>query len=729
MIGSLLLLLAVQGASMAPQDSAGRAPVVVTRAPLDAHASVIVHAMVVPDTLYVGQQATYELGVFVERSVRERMRRMEAVAPEMRGMLAYDPPPPRSGFAPRIVNGRRYDPHVYERAIFPLAPGHWVIPPARLVYAVPLTSSFFSREETVELRSDSVVVEVVEPPVAARPPDYSGAVGQIAIDAWIDAAAPRVGDPIGLTIRVSGSGNVKLFPRPQLAIPWADAVPAGERVNVQEHTLAVHGTKEFDWVLTPKEPGEMVLPVVRYAYFDPVAERYQVARTRALHLRVAPGLLARSDSGSTPERPARLALRAQYRGSVPVPPYRHVTFWLLLAGAPLPALVLAAARRPRRRPARAPAARLKRAAALRGGMTAEDAVRRLLVDALADRLHVPRETIAEPAALERAARRAGVSQATAAGAAALLAEMYAAAFDARGVAPGAASSGGRPRVDARSADVARRARRVYQDIDREARPGGAWPTVVARGGRIVLAVLGAAVAVHATAAAAGRDDDAARFAMGVEAYRQGSVVRAMHDFGAVVERVPRAADAWVNYGTAAWEAGDTARAVIGWQRGLRLEPTAADVRERLALVTTVNDARTARVLPVPPTFPALAAAALWLVTWSLIAWRASGRSRRAPPLRRRVVFAGLVSAVLLGGAAAELDRRLAVDRLAVVAHATPVRALPDLGTAPEGALATGDIAQMVERRGAWARVDVGVGTSGWVDASDLLSLQTPGGVE
>ena len=80
-------------------------------------------------------------------------------------MLAYDMPvrgdPPR-----RQVGSHCFDALVYQRALFPLMPGRFAIPPAQLVYSLPLSASFFSREETHELQTDSTVIVAVEPPAA-----------------------------------------------------------------------------------------------------------------------------------------------------------------------------------------------------------------------------------------------------------------------------------------------------------------------------------------------------------------------------------------------------------------------------------------------------------------------------------------------------------------------------------------------------------------------------------
>jgi tetratricopeptide (TPR) repeat protein len=71
------------------------------------------------------------------------------------------------------------------------------------------------------------------------------------------------------------------------------------------------------------------------------------------------------------------------------------------------------------------------------------------------------------------------------------------------------------------------------------------------------------------------------FNRGVNAYRARAYADAVSFFEESARQAPRAPDAWANYGTAAWSAGKTSEATIGWQRALRMEPLAADVRERL----------------------------------------------------------------------------------------------------------------------------------------------------
>lgn len=678
-------------------DSSEHAPEIVSRASIDTTKNVNFRALVHPDTVYVGEQVTYELGVFLERGVRDRLRRMEAIAPEMRGMMAYDPPAPLSGFPARAIGARRYIAHVYERALFPLAPGRVVIPPARLVYAMPLSYSFFSREESFELQSDSVSVVVLEPPVEGRPAGWDGAVGTISLAARVDSSEARVGDAVRLTVSVAGEGNVKLFPRPRLDLQDVAAVPAGERVTLSSDSLHVSGVKEFDWILTPLREGRVVLPRLRYPYFDPRERSYAVAGAPAIALQIAPGSLAQADAGTKARSP--WPLRPEYRGAIPPAPYQRAGFWWLLVLSPIPAVAMAVLRRPRRRRtvARTPRRELNQLA--RSASTDARAVRRAFLASLSRRLRVSAGSLAEPRGLARHARRAGAAPDTAARAAALLAELDSAAFS---TTPAARS------------DLAARAEQLYREIDSESRR---FREPRSRGGAVLGAILVLAVAAGAHAAVAG--SDAARYARGVDAYHRGQYALAARDFASVAERVPRAADAWANLGTASYAAGDTGRAVAGWERALRLEPRASDVRERLDVAGPGTVVGLASVPSISPAPLAVVAIIVWVAAWLALAWLISRRSKGTDIA---LAFTALGAAVALGAAAATLDARLAARDLVVGARESRLRILPALASESHASLHAGDVARITDRDGPWLHLSLGGGRSGWTDSASVYPI-------
>ena len=72
---------------------ADNVPSIVTRARVDTGLEVNFRAIASPDTVYVGQQVNYEVAVFLNETVSDRLRRNpNFYPPDIRSMLAYDLP-------------------------------------------------------------------------------------------------------------------------------------------------------------------------------------------------------------------------------------------------------------------------------------------------------------------------------------------------------------------------------------------------------------------------------------------------------------------------------------------------------------------------------------------------------------------------------------------------------------------------------------------------------------
>ena len=674
-------------------------PPIVTKSTFDATTPVSVVTTLAPDTVYVGEQFTYQVAVFVDEAIRNRLRRTPGfAAPELRGMLPYDLAPVRGILPTRKVRDRRYEPHLYQRAIFPLVAGTHVIPSAELQYSLPLSYSFFSREETRILRTDSLVVVALEPPAEGRPADWTGAVGELSLSAAIKGGRVRVGDPAVLTLTVSGTGNVKMLPRPSIAIPWGALVPAQERVNVDMSGGTIRGSKEFDWVITPQVAGPQEIPPLRYPYFNPATEQYDIALSPPETLTVSVGALVADETAVADTAPV-LPLRTTYRGTQDPPLQSRRGYWLLLVTAPVPALLTALVRRPRRKRVPSAVTILRNLKSRRRSPLSAGDIRRAYVNALAQRLHLSAGALATRAEFGRALRLAGVSTPTAELAVILLGELDGAAY---GTRPAALSA------------LLRRAQASYAAIDAEARgslaaPAGPAPTVVMS---LLALVIGAA-----GLAAAPQEDANELFQLGARQYESRGFTDAQATFARITSVAPGAPDAWANFGTAAWAARDTAGAVVGWQRALRLEPLAADVRGHLRNVQAPRIGTFAWVPPMPVSAVLIAMAVLWVGAWLIALLRSAGAR-----IGRGLATGMVAGALLLAAGAIVLDERLAARDLAVVRGATMLRALPALGSDGVLTLHPGEIARRISRRGEWALVQLQNGREGWVEMPMLISL-------
>lgn len=678
-------------------ESRGHAPTVIARARVDTSLEVNFRALTLPETVFVGQQANYEVAVFLNETVRDRLRRNPTFfPPDMQSMLAYDMParadPPR-----RQVGSHCFDALVYQRALFPLMSGRFSIPPAQLVYSLPLSASFFSREESHELQTDSTVIVAVDPPTQGRPQDYGGAVGNLRVAARLDTISSRVGDPMRLTIRVSGTGNVKLFPRPSFGVPWGSLVKGDERVQVDTTATRIAGAKEFDWVLTPKVAGELDLPPIHYSYFNPDSRRYEIATTAKQRVRVSQGSLASAD---TAKSETLLPLRTRYRGTPHAPLHEYPAFWAALALAPLPALSIRVRRRRRRLEARPPVNRIARLEGLTHKGPAPEAteIRRAFVGALAERLSLEPESFTRPGALTRALRRRGVRTDLARDAERFLHELDEAAFAQHG---------------ALRAGAPARAVKLYHDVDRDALPKS---RISVRRGAVIAVVL----LFSGFATARGLDLLTAQLAFdqGVAAYGRHDFVAARESFIAAVSAEPNAPDAWADLGTAAWAAADTGRSVAAWQRALRIEPSATDVRDRVELVHALPWSSAGYVPPVAPAWVFNLAALMWCIAWGVAGLRARRGKRATSRAVATLAIAGGIVAIVAFGLADRVSGR----HVAVMRRTASLNVDPQLESERGATAIIGEVVRITGRQGAWSRVVLDDGRDGWIDNTLLVSL-------
>src|SRR5262249_41734234 len=113
-----------------------------------------------------------------------------------------------------------------------------------------------------------------------------------------------------------------------------------------------------------------------------------------------------------------------------------------------------------------------------------------------------------------------------------------------------------------------------------------------------------------------------QFDLGVAAYDRHDFVAAREAFIASVAAEPNAPDAWADLGTAAWAVADTGRSVAAWQRALRMEPLAGDVRDRAELVHALPWSSAGYVPPVSSAWLFNFAALLWCTVWVIAGLRA-----------------------------------------------------------------------------------------------------------
>lgn len=675
-------------------------PALVTQAPLSRRTLVNFHSLVTSDTVWAGQQVTLQVGVFIDDELRAQLQRNpEYVAPAVDGAVAYDLPVANDALPSREVDGARYRPFIFARALFPLRAGVLTIPPARLGYTLGSAGTMFGRQERQTATTPARSVIVRELPVEGRPSRFGGAVGVYGISAAVERGG-RVGDAVQLSVTVAGAGNVKLLPAPSLSIPGVTINPSGESIVVDSTDLLIRGSKTFRFLLTPTRDGDIALGDVRYVYFNPVGATYQEASAPLGSLRVAPGTaVAEEESVSAAPSLPLESWRVESKDDITERWWFRTIFVLL--GAPWLALVL---RRLYRALPRKPSRERRRQRRHSAPVTVVDAatLRRTFIHALAPMVQLRPD---QPFAVDdvvRRLRRSGASIDAAEAAGALLLRLDRLTF-----------SLNEPLRNDRLVQLEREADAVSTQLQ-----GEMSSRVLERmrpAARSIALLIGAASVLGAQPAA---------FTGGIAAYRARQFTEAAAAFADAAATEPASATAWSNLGAAQWMRADTAGAIVAWQRSARLAPRGSASLTMLQRNAPASELRFS-IVPVTPN-----------VAWLLLLGMTSVLSVTGAAWRwrhRAISNGALIGAACVVAAFAALSvaaqRSANAEGFVVVRRDVALRTEPVLAGEAGARARAGELAVVRESRGTWRLLDVRDGRSGWVESEALRSLAIGDGRE
>ncbi len=319
----------------------------------------------------------------------------------------------------QVINGESFNVGVIEGAISPERTGTLNFGPCILKAQLtvqkrgggngwPFDDSMFdqmfgrSQVREVPVTVDAVPVEVLPLPEEGRPAEFGGAIGQWKLEVTAKPTDVAVGDPITLTIKVSGNGNIDTVPMPKLG-PLDGFKTYDPTTKTTKDELNTTGERVMQQVLIAKSTDVKELPEVRLAYFDPEARAYKTAVQSPIKLVVKAGTGGQTTivSGGERLRPDEklgqdiVYLKGDLGPAAPGAPFcGTAAFWALNA-APVLALLgtvgwkrrtdrlrgdVAYARRTRA---------AKKARRLLSSAASYDEIQRALQHYLGDRLNIP----------------------------------------------------------------------------------------------------------------------------------------------------------------------------------------------------------------------------------------------------------------------------------------------------------------------------------------------------
>jgi hypothetical protein len=155
----------------------------------------------------------------------------------------------------------------------------------------PIFDNFFGQvtEKSITLKTDGEPVKINALPAAGRPAGFSGAVGDFDVSAQVSAANATAGDPVSLTVKVTGKGN---FDRVNVAGLSRSGTWKSYKQTVKfesDNSAGDRGTKSFEQSIVPVQAGNVEIPELSFSYFNPDTGKYVTKHTEAIAVNVAPG--------------------------------------------------------------------------------------------------------------------------------------------------------------------------------------------------------------------------------------------------------------------------------------------------------------------------------------------------------------------------------------------------------------------------------------------------------
>ncbi len=142
--------------------------------------------------------------------------------------------------------------------------------------------SEISRQRKETARADAISIRVLDPPLADRPPDFTGAIGRYTMNVSVKPTRIEKGQPVTLTVAIKG--------RPIDGVAGPDLSANAELTSRFDFTSdelvgdVEGGVKKFRRAIFPRQAGEQTIPAITWSYFDTAREQYQTLTSDPINI-------------------------------------------------------------------------------------------------------------------------------------------------------------------------------------------------------------------------------------------------------------------------------------------------------------------------------------------------------------------------------------------------------------------------------------------------------------
>jgi len=249
-------------------------------------------------SVFRGEQLIATIKLYVDPDIP--ITRFEEVnLPTYEGFYTQDIETPQQiNFTREVYNNKIYQVGVLKRTIlFPQQNGIITIKSGDMTLSIrervrqrSFFDDFFSGYRTSSVKISSLPVSVNVRDLPPAPAGFKGGVGNLDVTAEISSTNVTTNDAVTLTLKISGSGNIRLIQSPELQLPSDfDIYDPKVTDNVSATNNGLSGTKTIEYLFQPRFEGSYTIPGINFAYFNPATGSFITKTTRDFTLNVERG--------------------------------------------------------------------------------------------------------------------------------------------------------------------------------------------------------------------------------------------------------------------------------------------------------------------------------------------------------------------------------------------------------------------------------------------------------
>ena len=669
--------------------------------------------------------------------------------PDFNGFWSQEQDSPTNiEFSRATYNGQIYNAALLKKyMLIPQQTGALTISPAEIVCLVNVRTApsgnsifdgFFDSVTTVRQKvvSKAVKVNVSALPKGA-PESFGGGVGEFTISAKMSKDSLKTHEAASLIVTVSGKGNISLIQAPDVKLP-PDMEAYDTKTSDRVDKSGYSGSKRYEYPFIPRSWGDFVIPPVKYSYYDVKAGKYVTLQTDSIAFNVARGADV-PGAGTVISAPSQkdvkslgtdiryINVKNSHLSAKGVFFVGSALFWVLTALIVLLAVLCWAA-------FRKIAARRADVAGAKNRKATKMAMKRLrlagtflrqnlytafyeelhkaLLGFMSDKLNVPVAELSK----ERIAEILSEG-----GVPASLIDSFVGLIDACEFARYSPSAGNEAMTAHYEAALD-----VISSVDSNMKTS----KTVSKGKTLMLTLL---LMIPIASSAAENYPDSLWNAAN-EAYAQERWEDAVNDYTAIAEASMESAPLWCNLGSAWYKNGNLGKAILCYERALKLDPSYEDARYNLELL---NAMKLDRLESVPELILAtwmknlgrtldsdswavcfLVFLVLTLAMVLLFILGSSATSRRAG------FFTGVVCLLLavasLSFSLWQKNEYMKADKAIIMKPVSSVKSSPSGDSAKDlFVLHEGTNVQVLDNVGGWSNIELSDGRQGWLPSSDI----------